>query len=239
MAEAIGTALVRLSNAATGSTTPSIVDWSKVDLTVLVDLPDRLNDDQLTAVEHIASLPVPALPAAPEDHFLKCMRMLRLLPTRGDDDLSGELRLALYRRHFGRYPEPALSFLVERATLTCRFFPTPQECKAILDQWSRTDGPHRANALAKVRASRERQQRFEDLMARFRMGEVTQAEVDQLPERWKRIAATQGYLREDGTYALRPVRWPVDQRGEAPLSCDDNTPAGGAEAPRPHEGSDQ
>jgi hypothetical protein len=177
-------------------------DWSTVDTTALATLPERLDDAQLAMVQHLAHLPVPQLPPAPEKHFLQCMRTLRLLPTRGDDDLSGELRLALYRKHFGSMPAAALSYLVEQATLTCRFFPTPMECKAILDRWSRTDGPWRAQQYAQLRASREVQARFDATMQRLRDGDVTQAEVDALPERWKSIAACQGYLH-DGTYKLR------------------------------------
>lgn len=207
MAEQMGTALAPVSSPGTASPERSIVDWEQVDLTILDNLPARLNDGQLRAVEHIAQLPVPALVPAPEDHFLKCMRTLRTLPTRVDaDDFSGELRLAIYRKHFGSYSTEALSFLVEHATLECRFFPTPAECKAILDRWKRSDGPYRAQRLAETRARQERQARFEDTFARFRDGQVTQEEVDRMPERWKRIAATQGFLREDGTYALRPIR---------------------------------
>jgi hypothetical protein len=185
------------------------VDWSKVDTSILANLPERLDDQQLATVQAIASLPVPTLPPAPEKHFLQCMRTLRLLPTRGDDELSGELRLALYRKHFGQLPAAALSYLVEQATLTCRFFPTPMECKAILDRWSRTDGPYRAQQLAQLVASREVQARFDHTMRQLRNGEMSQEQVDQLPERWKRIAATQGLLR-DGTYELRPVRRPAE-----------------------------
>lgn len=208
MAEAIGTALVRAQgNRATVSQELSTVDWELVDLTVLADLPERLDDRQLQVCEHIAQLPVPSLPAASESHFLQCMRTLRLLPTRGDDELSGELRLALYRKHFGHLPAEALSFLVEHATIECRFFPTPSECMAIIQRWSRTDPLYRANRLASRRASQERQERLDDLMARFRSDDVDQAEVDQLPDRWKRIAEVQGFLRYDGeTYYLRPIR---------------------------------
>jgi hypothetical protein len=222
--------------ASTGQLT---VDWGAVDLSLLAALPARLDDAQLATVKHIASLPVPALPPAPEKHFLQCMRTLRLLPTRGDDDLSGELRLALYRKHFGQMPAAALSYLVEQATLTCRFFPTPMECKAILDRWSRTDGPHRAQQLAEVAAAREVQARFDDVMQRLRMGEVSQAEVDALPERWKRIAACQGHLR-DGTYQLRP-RVPVpamgveDEQGQRPAVLDEQHSPSGPKAGGPHE----
>ncbi len=204
MVQAIGTAAARVQTSAPQCSAPSTVDWTRVDLTFLADLPDRLDDRQLQAVDRIAQLPAPTLLPASEDHFLKCMRTLTLLPAKQEDDLSAELRIAVWRKHFGSYPAEALSFLTECATLECRFFPSPAECKAILDRWSRTDGPWRAHQLAQLRAIRERQARFDEVMARFRVGEISQAEVDQLPDRWKRIAATQGYLREDGTYRLRP-----------------------------------
>lgn len=178
---------------------------------------------------------MPALTPAPEDHFLRCMRTLRLLPARGDDDLSGELRLALYRKHFGGRPAEALSYLVEHATLECRFFPSPAECKAILDRWSRTDGPWRAQRLALTRVTQERQARFDDAMSRMHRGEMTQPEVDDLPLRWKQIAATRGHLREDGTFALRPVRKWRDEEGQSPADLTDQPTGQTGEAGQPHE----
>lgn len=242
MAEALGTALARVAQpgaAATGSAKQLTAGWEQVDLTALSNLPERLDDQQLATVQAIAALPVPALPAAPEKHFLQCMRTLRLLPTRGDDELSGELRLALYRKHFGQLPAAALSYLVEQATLTCRFFPTPMECKAILDRWSRTDGPHRAQQFAQVRAAREVQARFDHTMLQLRRGEMTQEQVDALPERWKRIAATQGHLWE-GTYKLRPRVGAVpmgedNQQGQRPAVSPEQDTTGQPKAPEPHE----
>lgn len=189
-----------------------------MDLSVLTDLPDRLDDRRLAAVEYIAQLPVPPVQPVTEPHFIWCMRTLTVLPSGGDDALTAELRIALYRKHFSRFPDAAWSFLVEHATLECRFFPSPAECRAILSRWNRTDGPWRASQLAQARARRERQERLDDLMRRFRMGEVTQDEADHLPERWKRIAATRGFLKEDGTYALRAVAGVREQAGRSPLT---------------------
>jgi hypothetical protein len=213
----------------------STVDWSKVDLSILIDAPTRLDDAQLAQVDHIASLPLPALAPSSETHFLQCLRTLSLLPHRQEDDLSGELRLALYRKHFGHYSTAALSFLVEKATMECRFFPTPQECKAILDRWSRRDSPALAVEHARMMASRERQARFDALMVRFRDGEVTQDEVDKLPERWRRIAATRGYLWEEN-HQLRPVRKVGEIReGQSPAGLVGQHTGRGQGAGRPHE----
>lgn len=209
MAEQVSKALATVTGATTVSTGQSTDVWTWVDLTVLNHLPERLDDTQLATVEHIARLPVDALPPASEDHFLKCMRTMGTMPKRKDDELTGELRLNLYRRHFGSQPAAALSYLVERATLDLKFFPTPQEAKVILDRWSRTDGPHRAVQFAQLRVRQELQARFDDVVAQLKEGKVTQEQVDALPERWKRILATQGFVR-DVTYALRP--WTVPQQ---------------------------
>ncbi len=213
--------------------------WATVDLLVLQDLPERLDDRTLALVDAIASLPAPPLVPVSESHFNQCMRTLTILPSRDDDALTAKLRLALYRKHFGRYPEEAWSFLVEQATLTCRFFPTPAECKAILDRWSRTDGPWRAHQFAQLRARQERQARFDELFRRFREGQVTQEEVDQLPERWKSIAAVQGFVWE-GTYQLRPVRtFPggEQQEGQSPAVSREQHTGEAEEAGSPPERS--
>jgi hypothetical protein len=205
----------------------------------LANLPERLDDRQLQLCDDVAALPVPAIPAAPNDHFLRCIRTLTLLPSRADDQLTGELRVALYRKHFGHLPAEALSFLVERATLECKFFPTPAECKAIIDRWNRADGPWRAHQLAEFRAREERQARFDDLMRRLRLGTVEQEEVDQLPERWKQIAACQGHLWE-GTYQLRrSSAWGREQEGQSPTVVDEQHTREGGKAPSRHERNDQ
>ena len=211
--------------------------WATVDLLVLTDLPERLDDRTLALVEQIARLPAPPLVPVSEQHFNQCMRTLTILPSRDDDALTAKLRLALYRQHFGHLPDEAWSFLVKHATLECRFFPTPSECKTILDRWSRQDGPWRAHQFAQLRARQERQARFDELFRRFRMGEVTQAEVDALPDRWKSIAAVQGFVWE-GTYQLRPVRtFPGEreQEGQSPAVSGEQHTGTGEEAPEPQE----
>lgn len=236
MAEQIGKALARVPVEATGSAVPQTVDWTEVDLSILRDPPERPDDSQLAALEHIASLPVPVLPAATEQEFAEAMRVLRLLPTRADDDLTGELRLRLYEQHFGRYSAKALQFLVSEATLTCRFFPSPAECKAILDRFTRRDRPARAVVLASRLARKGREWRYDDLFRRFRIGQVSQEEVDRLPPRWRDHAVTQGYVWGD-SYRLRvdPLVGGERQEGESP-SADLNQPPGdGEKAPAPPE----
>jgi hypothetical protein len=211
--------------------------WDTVDLLILQDLPERLDDRTLALVEVIAALPGPMTMPVTDQHFNQCMRTLTCLPSRDDDALTARLRLALYRKHFGHLPEEAWSFLVEHATLECRFFPSPAECKAILDRWSRTDGPWRAWQTAHHRAQQEHQARWDDLFARFHRGEVKQDEVDALPDRTKRVAATLGYLREDGTYALRPVRAWGEPEGQGPAVLDEQHTGGTEKAGQPHEGT--
>ena len=205
MAEQIGQALARVANPReTGSTKLSTVDWSGVDLTVLNNLPARLGDRQLAAIDQIARLPVPVPPPAEEDFFLQCMRTIRLLPGRSDDATSGELRLNLYRRHFGRLSRDQLAYLTDRVTATCKWFPTPAEMFDILKGFERRDAPYRASRLARAVGQREWQARFDDTMRRFKAGEVDQSEVE----------AAQGRLLEEG------------RQGQARDDQDDDAPAG-------------
>lgn len=179
--------------------------WASTDLTVLHNLPARLDDQLLAKVERIARLPVPPAKPCPEDFFLQCMRTLSTLPARADDRTTGELRLAVLKMHLGRYPKSALAFLTEKATAECRFFPSPAECLAILNRWERSDGPYRASCVARRALSRELQERLDSARRALRAGEATQQQVDALNDRAKRILATEGLLF-DGTYQIRP-RW--------------------------------
>lgn len=202
---------------------PSTVDWASIDLTPVLALPafTRLDDQQLAVCDHIARLPVPVLPPAEEDFFLKCMRTLRLLPGRGDDEVSGGLRLNLYRRHFGHLPREALAYLTDKATLTCRWFPTPAECVDILKGWERTDDQFRAIRRAKALAQREWQTRFDEAMSDLRFGRATQEQVDAMPDRWKEIAVTQGHLWPE-TFELRPRHEPEPPADEETTDAGDD-----------------
>lgn len=190
-----------LETTETVSNAPSIVDWTSVELT---NLPDRLDDQTLAMVEALAKSPLPALPACDENHFLKSMRALSLLPRKADDELKGELRVALYQRMIGHHPREAISFLVEQALAECDWFPTPAQCIAIIGRWRRSDDPVRLRNVAQSRARAELQFRFDEILTRLESRSMNQAEIDALPDRMKRIGEERGFLRiVDGRFIIR------------------------------------
>jgi len=180
--------------------------FSELDLTVLDNLPARIGDRTLARLDEIANCPLPALPASDERHFAKCMRILSVLPRRADDEVTGEVRFRLYHRHFGALPADALSFLAERASHECRFFPTPSECQAILDRWERADEAVAARRFAANRARAERELRWTEVMERLKARTMDQAEIDGLSDRAKRVAEERGFVRalRDGSFTAWP-----------------------------------
>lgn len=205
MDQAIGTALTGiLANVTveTGSNAPS-TEGSKL---------VRLNDQQLAAMEATANLPLAAPPRCDDDHFEKSMRALALLPRRADDDMKGELRIAIYRRMIGGYSKEAISFLAETALAELEWFPSPKQCLDILARWKRNDEAVHKQAMAGKLARAERQARFDDTMGALDRRELDQAQIDALPERMRDIAAERGFLRrhDDGVYRARPVPVPTN-----------------------------
>lgn len=180
---------------------------------VLAALPDRLADAQLDLVQSIAKAPVGKPEACPVDHFDKCMRSMLILPRKASDEIGGKLRAELYHRKLGEYPVAALSYLVSTALERCHWFPTIAECIDILGPLTEWSHDAKRRDFCKVRAGKELQARLNDALARMREGAITQAEIDALPEQWKRIADCQCLLRqvEGGGYVLRKLI-PIDQR---------------------------
>lgn len=164
----------------------------------------RLDDDAFRWLRTLARAPLPALVPADADYFGKCMRTLEILPSRPDDEVRGELRFGIMRRHFGQYCREALSYLVQQATLRCRFMPSPVECKEILDEWQRADPAFQAQVLAKARVQIEAQARLDDAMAALAARSLDQAEVDALPRQFRMIAVERGYLHfAGGAFTVR------------------------------------
>lgn len=170
----------------------------------LDNLPERLDDRQLAMVEAMAAEPLPTLPPCDERHFVKCLRaMLAVLPKQNTDDLGGELFVELYRRQLGEYPREAISYMVERVTAKCRWFPTIAECLEVLQNWRRNDDAVMRQRKAQSLAFRERDARRTEQMGEAEP--MTQEQVDSLTPSLRRIGLSLGYLvaGEDGT--IRPA----------------------------------
>lgn len=172
----------------------------------------RLDDRQLKAMEAIASAPLPAPARCPDDHFAKSMRALSMLPRRGDDETTGELRAAIYQRVMGHYPLEAIKFLTERALTELEWFPSPKQCLDILSRWKRNDEPLHRQIMAQKMVRAELTARFEENMVALAARELDQAAIEALPPMVRIIAAERGYLRlhDDGVFRVRHERDAAD-----------------------------
>lgn len=177
----------------------------------MAGLPERLDDSALALVDAMAALPIPSQLPASERTIAGALKAMNVLPRRKDDDVMGETRVRIYAALLWSYPDEALSFLWKTAVVECRFFPTPGECIAILNRWTRSDDAVTLHQQAKHRASKERQARFDEARLRLRRtcwgitcGDVTDEEIANWPEAWLRIFETEGWLRrrEDGSHFL-------------------------------------
>lgn len=208
--EQVGAAAADLLAQATGET----VSCKPATATLLLPDPaqqalwtaERLDDQQIATLRDTANLPLPVRVQCPDGRFAEAMRSLTILPRKADDKVTGDLRLKLYRWQLREFSEGDINFLVKEALASCKFFPTPAECLAII---GRRDGPveraQRNQAAAQGRIRREMQQRYLDWLMRLRRGDMMQSEVDAAPERWCAVGETQGLLRkdDDGRFVLR------------------------------------
>jgi len=138
--------------------------------------------------------------------------MMTAMPRRASDDLGGKLLVETYRKMLGSAPREALHYMAERALRECEWFPSIAECTKLLSSWQRSDAPSKQKALASAIAEREvaarqsdAQDAMENVMARLQNGEMSQAQVDELPRQFRSIAEARGLLMiVDGQYRLRP-----------------------------------
>jgi hypothetical protein len=132
------------------------------------------------------------------------------LPRKEADELKGELMKNTFERLFSAQPREAIDFLALEALKRCKFFPTPAECNAILEEWKRSDPAFRLKERAKLIVRRERQARFDDTNQALKLGQLSQEQIDALSDWQKAVALGLGYLQqlEDGSLVARPdTRW--------------------------------
>lgn len=140
------------------------------------------------------------------------MRSLSMLPRRGDDEATGKLRVAIYRRMLGQHSKEAIMFMTERAIATLDWFPTPKQCLDILAGWKRNDGDVQSRARAATLVRDELRARFDEIMGALERRDLDQEAIDALPPKVRVVGAERGFLRlhDDGVYRARPIRVPND-----------------------------
>lgn len=194
----------------------------------------RVSPNSMTIAQarKIAEAPLPALEACSVNHFDECLRiLLASLPKRNSDDLSGDLLIRAYSGKLGGFSEGQINYLLDRALERCEWFPTIAQCIAIIGEWQRNDAPLLLQERAKSMVLWDRQRRFDGVMAHLAAGTFTQDQIDALPDSWKVVGETRGYLwaKDDGSYTARIL--PNGETVRYPDAADE-TPAHGGPACR-------
>lgn len=135
------------------------------------------------------------------------MRSLSILPRKADDEVTGELRVALYRRILGVHPTGAIAFLCEETLRRCKWFPSIAECLEIIADFpGGLSDLAKAKTIAAARIRHEMQARFDKVMKGLKHRTLSQAEIDAIPRDWQMIGEARCFLRllPDGTFVARP-----------------------------------
>lgn len=214
--QAIGEMLGRIVPATEQSprTAPSPLSTADLDWTAALKNRGALT---LAQAREIASAPLPAPEPCSERHFNQCLRvLLAALPKRNSDDVSGELLISAYQRKLGGFCKDQISYLSDKALERCEWFPTIAECMAIIGEWKRGDELLQLQDRAKSMVLWDRQRRFDDVMCELAGGRYSQAQIDAMPDSWKVVGETRGYLwaNADGSYTPRIL--PGGERAKAP-----------------------
>lgn len=160
----------------------------------------------MAMLREIRDSPLPAFVSCDDDAFAKCMKLMDILPRRQDDQLTGKLRFALYKRHLSGFSNEALAYLANKATAELHWFPLPVECLSILKAWPNATRDAERKEKAGHLIQWENQARMEDALRELAARTLSQADVDALTDMTKRVAAEKGYVRllKDGSYRLWP-----------------------------------
>lgn len=202
----LGEVLPAVVNATTAATSPAVSTTLADFTTISLDnLPKRLTDTQLAQVEKIANLPLPKSSPCSDEQFASIMRTLDILPQRDDDRVRAEIKVKVYRRKLAQYPYHALGRMASRAIDQCKWFPTVSECLSFLSDYPTMDQCRAMREKARNVLRNERQRRMEDAMTRLEQRELDEADIARLPDEWKRIGETRGYLWRwpDGRFTVR------------------------------------
>lgn len=155
--------------------------------------------------EWAASVPAVAEPIAKQALVKKLKFLDAALPSRAVDYETGKARVAVYVAALQHFSEAAITHMTRRACDELDWFPTVRWCVEAAKAFG---GEQADRRIALALARRYRQQVMDDWLARLRTGKLTQADVNDAPQRWCEVAEARGDLRkdEDGNFVLRPVR---------------------------------
>lgn len=159
--------------------------------------------DECRALEAWALAQSVAEPKATPQQIARHLEFLAAtLPSRATDETSAKMRFAVYSRFLMEYSNDALAHMAREACVRFDWFPTPRQCLLILEEWH---SPSSSRDIALRQCQTYWQDRHEAWLDLLATGDVAQADIDAVPDQWKRIAVEHGHLRRmaDGQYILR------------------------------------
>jgi hypothetical protein len=164
-----------------------------------------LGEDAYPLVRQFADLPAPRPRLASDDDVRNVIGSLAsTLKAARTSREQGAFQLGLYRKALTGYlSAEALAYAGDRALRTLTWMPTPAELIDLAKPYSsRAEHAHaKARFLCRERAHRL----MEEALKRIAKAELTEEELNDLPERWLAIAETQGAIlkRLNGSFAYR------------------------------------
>lgn len=122
------------------------------------------------------------------------------LPSRNTDVETAKMRFAVYARMLAGHSNAALAFMAQEACKNFDWFPTPRQCLEILERYVR---PASNRDVALHLVHQYRAAKFDEWIDRI--PEMTDAEINAAPDRWKAIADCRMLIRrtDDGSYIKR------------------------------------
>lgn len=215
MTEATGQDLIT----ATSQTAQWLSSSAVLGLTEIRSLPERLDDGMIQKLEAVILCPAVQPEPCPAEHLQKAlMAMMAVLPRQGKDAATGTVMIKQYLLKLAKHPKGAIDHLWSTSIDRLKWFPTVAECNEIIGEWvSRAAEQRHAKDIASSRIQREKQARFDDAMRALQKGQLNQAEIDALPDRWRLHAETVGHLwlLKNGEYRARPsFLWMTDEQIE-------------------------
>ncbi|MCW1985580.1 UNVERIFIED_ORG: hypothetical protein M2348_001312 [Sphingomonas sp. R1F5B] len=170
-------------------------------------------------MSEVITAPIPEQAPCSTDYLNKALvAMMAVLPRQGKDATTGAILFDQYARKLAKHSKGAIDYLWSTSIDRLKWFPTVAECNEIIAEWtSRAAEQRHAKDIAGSRIKREKQARFDDAMRALQKGQLSQPEIDALPDKWKRHAVTAGYLwlLKNGEHRARPAfLWMADAQVE-------------------------
>lgn len=199
LGEAMGMVLTNLTASSTLSERPNTS-------TPTIRIPET--EDECRALEEWAKSTASAPPRASIAQISRHLEFLAAtLPSKNVDDTTGKMRFSVYYRMLGDYSDAALSYMSRKVCEQFDWFPTPHQCLEILKEYREPTSPQ---GLALSYCAQFWNGKLDGFLDALRSRTATQDMVDAVPDRWRRIATEQGYLRwGDGKHTIRTPYLPA------------------------------